>query len=291
MENKGIEVPTILLPILDVFESILENASSFKNSEEFYHTCRTTLDAPIFQLLNQHYGGIFNTFWNETTTIPLESNKGIVFVERREHPNLEFCLKNAAYYTRGFSIHIVCSKANLEFIKKICGSQLENIHLHVEWDYVGTPEQGRLEYNELLKTRRFWEMFSEEYILTMETDSYLLKPIPESMFQYDYVASKWPWLPTEPGGGGLSLRNVSMMLDICTRMPSNPPMQDSFASEGVKLLEYTYPDIQTNMNYFTEALYSSNAIGTHQWWTFCCGEGLPKFIEYCMNYCSLTILH
>jgi hypothetical protein len=291
MTDEFIQIPTSLVPIVNVFETILKKASPFKNSEEFYHTCRTTLDTPIFQFLNQHYGSIFNKFWNETNTIPSESNKGIVFVERREHPNLEFCLQNAAYYARGFTIHIVCSKANLEFIKKICGSQLENIHLHVEWDNVGTPEQGRLEYNELLKTRRFWEMFSEEYILTMETDSYLLKPIPASIFQYDYIASKWPWLPTEPGGGGLSWRKVSMMLDIYDRSSSNPPMQDSFASDGVKLLGYTYPDIQTNMNYFTEALCSPSAIGTHQWWTFCCSEGLPTFINYCMTYFTLTILN
>jgi hypothetical protein len=67
-------------------------------------------------------------------------------------------------------------------------------------------------------------------------------------------------------------------------------MQDSFVSDGVKLLGYTYPDIQTNMAYFTEALYSPNAIGTHQWWTFCCGNGLPMFLNYCMVYCTLTIL-
>jgi hypothetical protein len=290
MTDELIEVPTILLPILDVFETILKNRRSFKTSAEFYDSCRTKLDAPIFQLLNQHYGSIFNTFWNETNTIPSESKKGIVFVERREHPNLEFCLKNGAYYARGFSIHIVCSKANLEFIKRICGSQLENIHLHVEWDDYGTPEQGKREYNELLKTRRFWEYFSEEYILTMETDSYLLKPIPASIVQYDYVASKWPWLPKEPGGGGLSWRKISMMLDICDRSPSNPLMQDSFVSDGVKLLGYTYPTIQTNMNYFTEAFSSPNAIGTHQWWTFCCSQGLPKFIEYCTLYCNLIIL-
>jgi hypothetical protein len=290
MTEEPIEVPSILVPILTEFRSIGKDITNIRSKHEFLHQCRTRLDEPIFKVLKELYGPIFQKFWNETTMIPIDSDRAIVFVERREHPNLEFCLQNTAYYARGFSIHIVCSKANLEFVKQICGPQLENIHLHIEWEGVGTPEEGKKDYNELLKTRRFWELFSEDYILTMETDSYLMKPIPSSIFQYDYVASKWAWLPMEPGGGGLSFRKRTMMLDICDTYLEQVEMQDSFVSEGVKVLGYTYPTIQTNMTYFTEAFCSPHAIGTHQWWTFCCDEGLPKFIEYCTIYCCELVL-
>jgi hypothetical protein len=41
------------------------------------------------------------------------------------------------------------------------------------------------------------------------------------------------------------------------------PMQDSFASTGVKILGAKW-----SHSYFTESVYSADSIGMHQWWTF-----------------------
>ena len=232
-------------------------------------TFRHELEPYVFQILNQEYGSFFHQHWN-TCTIPTVSEKAIVIVERRPHPNLQFCLQNAAYYCPGYAIHIVCSQENLKFVQKIVEDQLSNVHIHPVFEGVGTVSEGYKDYNEMLKTKAFWERFQEEHIITLETDCYFMKPLPESVYQYDYVASRWPWLSEQPGGGGLSYRKRSVMLRICDEFEGKLtiPAQDAFVSHGIKQLGYKYPSLEENSNYFTECMYSQNAIGTHQWWTF-----------------------
>ncbi len=251
---------------------------------------RCQADPFIFKYLESKYGKDLNTYWN-SCSIPLESDKAIVIVERRCHPNFEFCLKNAVYFARGFSVHIFCSHSNLEYIQQVCGIQLKNIHIHIIFDTIGTPEEGKVEYNELLKKIEFWSILNEEIILTIETDSYLLDFLPESIYNYDYVASKWPWMPKDPGGGGLSIRKRSKVLEICKSIVSvYGGAQDAYISEGIHKFGFSSPSLKEAEMYFTECMFSMKAIGTHQWWTFLvtnCDES--DFITWIHKYCTLNI--
>jgi hypothetical protein len=98
----------------------------------------------------------------------------------------------------------------------------------------------------------------------METDCYFRKQVPESIYNYDYVASKWNWLPDEAGGGGLTYRKSSMMKKICD-LGISDQLQDSFASNGIGILKGKTPTISDL--YFSENIYSEDCIGVHQWWT------------------------
>jgi len=243
---------------------------SIKNSEFFkdtYHKYRCELEPFIFKALHHLYGKEFDEFWN-SSVIPKISDKAICIVERRCHPNLKFCLQNAAYYARGYSIHIFCSKANLDFIHVISGKQFNNLHIYPIFDDIGTPEAGKKEYNELLKGHSFWNTFKEQHIVTIETDSYFLKPIPDSIYTYDYVGSKWVSKEEEPGGGGLTYRKVSVMKEILELDIKDHEMQDTFASHGIQVLNKKYPTLEEAYHYFIEGHISDNCIGTHQWWTF-----------------------
>ena len=247
----------------------LYNSKEYFTEESSYNIhCRTVLEVNIFSYLKYFYGDMLNQFWN-THTVPRESDKALIFVERRKQPNLEFCIKNAAYFARGYAIHIFCSDANLKFVKEICGKQLDNIHVHVVFKGFGTPAEGKTEYNELLKRREFWERFTEEHLITFETDCYLIKPIPESIYEYDYVASKWVWLPDEPGGGGLSYRKRSLMLEIVEKFePSFDPWQDGFVNYAIKTLPHRkVPTLSEASNYFIESCeITTKTVGMHQWW-------------------------
>jgi hypothetical protein len=254
----------------DIYFTIysIVNSKRIFTEAQLLDTLRKQVEPYVFGFLERKYGPLFDSYWQKAT-IPKESDKAIVIVERRCHPNLKFCIQNAAFFARDHSIHIVCSKANYDFVRHVCGPQVDNVHIHMEWDTIGTPEEGKLDYNHLLKTERFWQIFKEDYILTLETDSYLRRPISESIYKYDYVASKWPWLPDQPGGGGLSLRKRSAMLHICEMFPPEmDPMQDSFASYGVSRLKLKSPSMEESEHYFCEADITDLAIGTHQWWTF-----------------------
>jgi hypothetical protein len=267
MDNLDNEVEKIysVVNCLEVTANL--NLSVFKSTDDFLDHKRLTLDLFIFDSLKRLYSSKLKEHWNKIQ-IPYKSDKAVVIVERRCHQNLEFILHNLCYFAQGYAIHIFCSRANLTFIKNICGSQINNIHIHTIFENVGTSENGRIEYNNLLKTATFWNFLKEEHILTVEPDTYLLKHIPECIYQYDYVASKWDWheSETEPGGGGLSYRKRSMIIKICEL--DNPllnecSMQDSFLSTGLKILGGKY-----SHNIFAESTYIEGAIGVHQWWTF-----------------------
>lgn len=256
--------------IYSVFKTLDLTANELKtnvynNKEDYLAKKKSILEPFIFNSLKELYSSHLKDYWN-SAQIPYVSDKAIIIIERRCHPNLEFILHNACYFARGYSIHIFCSKANLSFIEAICGSQIKNIHIHTIFFNIGTSEDGWMEYNKLLKTKRFWEFLKEEYLLLLEIDTYLLQHIPESIYEYDYVASAWEWLISEPGGGGLSYRKRSVMIKICeldNTLLDICTMQDSFSSTGVKILEAKY-----SHNFFTESTFIEGAIGLHQWWTF-----------------------
>lgn len=258
--------------ILTAIKSLQASASCFPSEAERNHQYRCQLDPLIFQVLESKYLGTLQEFWSETS-IPLESEQAIVIVERRCHPNLEFCIKNAVYFARGYSLYIFCSEANRPFIEQLCGEQIHSVHILPIFQTIGTPQEGKEDYNELLKKESFWKSIHANYCLTIETDSYLRGPLPDSIQTFDYVASKWPWLPNEPGGGGLSFRNIPMMIRLCQdEALQEIPMQDSFASIGVSKYGYKTPSADTSNQTFTECELVPNACGVHQWWTFVHGH-------------------
>ena len=256
----------------------MQKSESVHTREGFLHRCHMDLEPFVYSYLRNTYGKALSKHWS-SCTIPRESTKGIVIVERRCHPNLEFILHNAVYFAPGYSVHVICSEANAQFVKETCGSQLESIHIHPVYSDIGTQESGKKEYNMLLKMYGFWSFFSEEWLLCMEMDSYLLRHLPPEIYNYSYIGSKWPWLPNEPGGGGITHRKRSFMLEVTTiDSLQHLDMQDTVASQGLVLLGL--PIMEGNL--FGEVLIDYNTIGTHQWWTFSSvisKENMPAYLN------------
>ena len=261
-------ISTEFMKIVTTMKSIL--LSKFDKNEELLHTLRMQLEPVIFEVLENRYGQLFKMHL-DSIIIPKKSNKALVIVERRCHRNLEFCIKNAIYFNPEHTLHIFCSEANYDYVKFICGKQFENIYIHIVWKGIGTPAQGLKEYNDLLRTRKFWETFSEEHVLLFETDCYFLRHTSPTLYEYDYVASKWTWMSNKPGGGGLSYRKPAVMLDLCDRLgDNNDKMQDCYTSNGIIAFGYKFPDLRTNIDFFCESQLDPfiKPMGVHQWWTF-----------------------
>jgi hypothetical protein len=237
----------------------------YKNEAEFLHTCRIELEPFVFASLNRRYGAEFQKHW-DSCVIPTSGDRTIVLVERRCHPNLQFCLQNAAYYARGWGITVICSDANKAYVDACLGSQVASVRVIPQFKGLGTAEIGKTEYNTLLQQSEFWSMFSETHLLMMETDTYFTKPLPPSILNYDFVASKWPWAPNSPGGGGLSYRKSSVMKTICAQGLPLSKAQDCFISDALEG-KYLYPSVQDAHNYFGEFDFAPTMCGTHQWWT------------------------
>jgi len=234
---------------------------------EYLHFKRVHFEPVVFETLKRQ-SSTLDTFW-ETYNPPLTSKKAICIVERREHKNFEFILKNVCYFSsksaEEWSVYIVCSDENYTFVKDL--TKNKSITVLPYFHAYGSPEQGKQEYNTLLQERKFWSWFDADWILTVEMDSYLLRPLPQEMFEYDYVASHWSWDKSSQGGG-LSLRKKQAMLAICD---SDQPIclaQDLWVNEGCKKLGLKTPTFVLGQNWFAESCLSLHPVGIHQFWTF-----------------------
>ena len=74
----------------------------------------------------------------------------------------------------------------------------------------------RVSYNLLLTSPTFWGNFLLwDKVLIFQSDSMILREGIEEFYKYDYIGASWKWTDEYAGNGGLSLRNPSVMFDIC----------------------------------------------------------------------------
>jgi hypothetical protein len=254
----------------DSMEAVFHDFPGFPHelSKEDIHKKRLIIEERIFTILKAKYLNALKQFWL-SYKVPLGSDRCIVIVERRIHPNLEFILYNAAYFARGWSIAIVCSDLNIENIKAILGHNTESVYLIQMFQGNPSPEIGKNEYNYLLQSSEFYEALPSENILMMEMDTYLRKSIPDSILRYDYVAAPYGWDETM-SGGGLSFRKRSKMLEICSKYTDYEPGQDIYACKGMKYIGASMPSFEESLEYFCESCLYKDPIGIHQWWTYFC---------------------
>ena len=251
------------------------------------HDKRTKLEPLIFDILKNKYLNTFEEFWRAHSVIK-DTNKSIVIVERRIHENLLFILRNVFYYAKSWAITVICSDINYNYVKTICTNNSDSVNIIPLFQ--GNPERdiARAEYNDLLKTSFFYEQIPYEHLFLVEMDSYLRKPIDETMFNYDYVAAPWAW-DESSAGGGMSYRKRSVMLNMCKNFKSDTPMQDCYALEGIKALGYKMPCFESGLSYISESCYINNPMGVHQWWTFFT-TNTEYSNEVFHNYLDLEIL-
>jgi len=237
-----------------------------ENTVENIHLKRTRVEPLIFDILKRKYFNIFEEFWSNNSVVK-DADKSIIIVERRIHENLAFILRNVFYYARDWSITIICSNVNYKYVKKICTNNLDNIRIVPVFHGNPDRDEARAQYNDLLKELSFYQLLRSEHLFFVEMDSYLRRPIDETMFEYDYVAAPYGW-DEASAGGGMSYRKRSVMLDICKNFRSKTSMQDCYALEGIKALGYKMPDIVRGVEYVAESCYYDDPMGVHQWWTF-----------------------
>ena len=252
-----------------IFDEMADEINMYeKEPQKYLAIWRTRYEPFVYDILKQRYGPALDEFWKGYEP-PLVSDRAFVIVERRCHPNLWFILRNAAYFGRGWSIYLFCSKQNAAYCAAILGDKLPFVHLNILFNEIVDGPTGVREYNELLKQESFWERIRAEHLCVLEMDCYLRKPIPEELLKYDYVGTPWGWALQTPGGSGLTLRRRTAMLNVCKEGDHSIPMQDHFAGEGMFQLGYSWlrarPD---GVKTFVESYYTDDPVGVHQWWTF-----------------------
>ena len=153
-----------------------------------------------------------------------------VLVESRDHPALEYTLRNFSCMLPYASLAIWHSKENLKTIKKIIGNAP-----HVR--LLPLPEPfGRDECMELWTSTKFWTKFLwHERVLIFNVDTGIKRNNILKFYKYQYIGSPWNHLPTgDPrvfqGNGGFSLRDPKLMYEI---FKNHPPPREMLSTEDV----------------------------------------------------------
>jgi hypothetical protein len=271
---------------IHIFDEFIDKDLNGSNPE-ILHKKRTSIEPFIYDILKTKYYSIFDTFW-KNNSIKKNTNKSIVIIERRIHPNLAFLIRNMFYYARDWSMTIICSDVNFSYLKTVLTNNSDNVILLPLFE--GNPNRDIAinEYNNLLKSSYFYRLLPFDHLLIVQTDTYLRRKIDESILNYDYVASFFAWDKTSCGGG-MSYRKRSSMISICDKFKKEISIEDCFINEGVKMLGYRIPDYKDGLNYICESCYSENPFGLHQWWTFYSIKSDPYLIFF-NKYLELEIL-
>jgi hypothetical protein len=263
--------------VYSLYEELIKHHD--KPERDRLHQMRLSCEGPIFSHLITKYLPYLKTWW-KSYTLPLgsETDKTIVMYETRIMPQLEFHILNTCYFAQGWSLMIYCSQENHDAIRDILKNNRYRATIHILAPSENTPYVA---YNSFYKTREFWSSIPGEYALCVEVDSYLRKQIPD-ISEYDYICSKWPWHNDLSGGGGITIRKVSAMLEICDKLPEyefkpGHVNQDQWVAQAVHDLGMKY-----NNNFFTEASLNENVYGVHQWWTFFnpSSDSIPIYEKY-----------
>ena len=218
---------------------------------------------------NRKYSDYFRTI-----ELPKKSENALVIVEPRCHRNLAFCIKNACYYCRGWSLYIYHSRANRGFIEKILGDKKDNVNLIEFCDNNITRD----EYSSLLCSVDFWIKIKAVNVLIFQTDTHIRRFGVEEFLKYDYVGAPWRKSPSVfecdvlVGNGGLSLRKKWQMIKIITTCPLDKYIEEHYNNHNEDLyfayfaqkLDLKVPTPDEAMKFSVEHIYYPDPIGTHQ---------------------------
>jgi hypothetical protein len=249
---------------ISIFDEFLQTSDEM--TTELRHQKRVKLEPLIFDILKKKYGAELDTYWDSVGP-SIHPDKCILLIERRIHENLEFCIKNAAYFGRDWTLGIICSSTNLHYIKTIVGKHLSNVVLLPFFKDNPGRDQARQEYSQMLMDPAFYKSLPWKNIITMQTDSYFRKQIPSDVLKYDYIAAPASW-DMSSMVGGLSYRNRDAMIRICTDFKEHIPSEDLFIDTGAKTLNLRRPSYYEAMQYVSESLLYDDPVALHQWWTF-----------------------
>jgi hypothetical protein len=197
--------------------------------------------------------------------IPKEADHYAVIIEPRVHPDLLTVIKSTMYHLNEtdsnikWGLQIFHGNQNKELVQNIKLS-LGNVVL----TNIGIDNFTHTEHSKYMESVEFWIQVKGTKALIFQTDSLLLRSGIDDFLEYDYVGAPWrkPKENQWVGNGGLSLRTVSKMIEICE---NNPVTEDIL--EDIYFMKYMegngVADIETAMKFSMEDVFSPNPLGVH----------------------------
>jgi hypothetical protein len=218
--------------------------------------------------------------------VHLDSSYEAVLIEYRQFPHVEFLIRNAILKLGSkWSYTIVCGNKNYDFMKNIASEISNNIKIiKTKYDNL-IPDQ----YNILLTSIDFWDLFTGNKILIYQEDSFIFKNNIEEFIEWDFIGAPWPKntndTPNCVGNGGISLRTKQIMKDVIKKISikntnvnestkiymkennlTNCPEDVYFSLNMQKFNIGKVADFDTAFKFSTESLNNPNSFAGHNFW-------------------------
>lgn len=183
------------------------------------------------------------------------------------------------------------------------------------------PQQRRFSmqfYNELLKSREFWEQLQDyERVLLVQDDGFVIRTGDiDAFLKFDYVGA--PWDPAAPyntymrdsehhrispnyvGNGGLSLRNPRAMLELCGRQDDDagaralhfdglqPEPEDVFFAKMCLRHNKLLPTFEEAKRFSSEEVLCMESLGFHKVWGYHSPDRVKAFFHSAAAKSSTT---
>lgn len=218
--------------------------------------------------------------------IHLDSNYEAVLIEYRQFPHVDFIIRNAILKLGSkWSYTIVCGNKNYDAMK-IIASQISNNIKIIKTNYDNLIPD---EYNILLTSIDFWNLFIGNKILIYQEDSFIFKSNIEEFIEWDFIGAPWPKntndTPNCVGNGGISLRTKQIMIDVINKISikntrvnestqiymkqnnlTNCPEDVYFSLNMQKFNIGRVADFDTAFKFSTESLNNPNSFAGHNFW-------------------------
>lgn len=211
-----------------------------------------------------------------------------VIVEPRQHPALEFVLKNIGdNLSSEWRILVMHGTKNEEYVEKIV-SDNARIQLH----NLNVDNLAIKDYNKLLTSREFHEKIPTEIFLVFQTDSMICNSSEvkiEDYLKYDYVGAPLSHMNGFVGNGGFSLRRKSKMLEVLEKCPYNgTDPEDVYFATACKRVSIAKPSQEEAALFSNEGILTDYSFGVHKPW----GWGInAKKSETCPGLMELSRLN
>jgi len=184
-----------------------------------------------------------------------------VIVEPRNHPYLKSVLRNISYFTKHYPIIWFHSEENKDFLH-------EEDFQHVIKIKLCKANLTLEDYNTYLTSPEFWKGFSHKRVLIFQTDTCMFREGIEDFLKYDYIGAPWPpgfinsliGRDLICGNGGFSLRNPSLMVEICETKVKTLDQEDLFFSSSVYEMSETNPQIVLPKSMEEASFFSSETV-------------------------------
>jgi hypothetical protein len=188
------------------------------------------------------------------------NTRAAIILESRPFFFLPSVVRNTMFFLgEKWNLYILCGEPNERFVSSFVeGWDVNVIQLH------GLVHLASQQYSQIMTSKDYWELFSEEKLVIFQTDSILCGPHIEEFIDYDFVGA--PCGRFDEGyiaNGGFSLRSRSKTLACLDRVPYRGEPEDVYFTAAMRQIGARVPDFATTCRFAVESIYTEHPVGVH----------------------------